>query len=166
MGLREVMRDDLPLVLGWRNHPSVRHAMLSSEIISYDEHLRWFEQTLASESSIHLIFEHDAEPQGVVYIHDWSGDSKIGKWGFYKRPYAKRGMGRIMCREALDYFFCELGAQEIKAEVLINNNRSLDLHLDLGFIPNEKVRQFLNADRPVEIWRLSMFANQWKDRAK
>ena len=167
MALRDIQRADLAMILEWRNHPMVRYSMRSSELISHEEHLRWFERTITSESSVYLIFEDDAEPQGVVYLKDWDPELKTGEWGFYKSPEAKKGLGRIMCEEALGYFFCELGAREIKAEVLKNNTRSLDLHLWLGFVADERPRELAaDKERCVEIWNLNQSVSQWEGREK
>lgn len=41
--LREMRKEDLPVVLSWRNREVVRHNMYTSHVISEAEHQRWWE---------------------------------------------------------------------------------------------------------------------------
>jgi RimJ/RimL family protein N-acetyltransferase len=44
MTLREIRKEDLLLILQWRNHPAVRSCMFSQEEIAYEDHQAWFER--------------------------------------------------------------------------------------------------------------------------
>jgi UDP-2,4-diacetamido-2,4,6-trideoxy-beta-L-altropyranose hydrolase len=50
----------------WRNSPAVRAVSNDSAEIAFDDHARWFEGVLASETRLLLIGEHDGVAIGVV----------------------------------------------------------------------------------------------------
>ena len=54
MSLRQAMIDDAEILERWRNEPATRSASLNSEIVLWEEHIRWFEDSLKSPDQMHL----------------------------------------------------------------------------------------------------------------
>jgi UDP-4-amino-4,6-dideoxy-N-acetyl-beta-L-altrosamine N-acetyltransferase len=123
---------DLTRVLLWRNHPDIRNFMLTRREISFDEHWRWFEQSLETGARHLLIFEMEGEPRGVVSFDSPSAGG-ISEWGFYSAPGAPKGTGRALGAAAMQHGFGELALHKIFGRTLAGNERSIRFHRKLGF---------------------------------
>src|SRR5262249_53612531 len=77
--LRRARAADLELLWRWANDPDVRRASLSVRPISWDEHVRWFEQKQREPGcSMYLGRDTDDEPVGQVRVdRTESGDAEI-----------------------------------------------------------------------------------------
>ncbi|WP_220254270.1 UDP-4-amino-4,6-dideoxy-N-acetyl-beta-L-altrosamine N-acetyltransferase [Vreelandella rituensis] len=134
MALREIGENDLELMLRWRNHPSVRSSMFSQSVIELEKHKLWFEREFEKSDSEWLIFLDEGNtPRGVMYFTEMNRVSRNAFWGFYTAPDAPPGTGTKMGREALIYYFNDLGFHKLNADVLESNERSYYFHLKLGF---------------------------------
>jgi UDP-4-amino-4,6-dideoxy-N-acetyl-beta-L-altrosamine N-acetyltransferase len=130
--VRRMVDDDLPGVLAWRNDPEIRRHMYTRHEISLEEHRSWFERATSDPSRHLLIFELDATPLGFVNFHA-PGSGKIAEWGFYLSPMAPRGIGLMLGTAALDHGFGTLSFHKVCGEALASNEKSIRLHLKLGF---------------------------------
>ena len=134
MPLRKIQQEDLPLMLSWRNHPSVRSSMFSQSVIKLDQHRAWFQRESEKETSLWLLYlDVEDNPAGVVYFTDMDRCSSNAFWGFYAAPGAKPGTGTRMGIEALDHIFIENDFHKVNADVLDANQRSHRFHRKLGF---------------------------------
>ena len=127
-----MVRSDLPLVLAWRNHISVRSYMYSQHEIGAAEHESWYEKSMRNSNHHLLIFEYEREPIGFVKFVQIE-NTKDADWGFYAAPHARVGTGRQLGYTALRYGFEKLGLVKIKGQALNHNERSIKMHLALGF---------------------------------
>jgi RimJ/RimL family protein N-acetyltransferase len=67
--LRELTRDDLPLVLAWRSNPLVyEHFREQDGPLSWEEHQSWFESRSTDRRD--AVIEYDGRPVGVVSIDE------------------------------------------------------------------------------------------------
>lgn len=130
--VRAMTREDLALVYAWRNHPDVRQYMYTRHEISLEEHSRWFEKASNDPSRSLLIFEHQDIPRGFAQFSRLPG-GKSADWGFYLAFDAPKGSGRALGACALSYAFFNLDLHKVCGQVLANNERSIALHLRLGF---------------------------------
>ena len=130
--VREMTKQDLDLVLQWRNHIDVRRFMFNQKKIILEEHLSWFERVSIDSRRYQLIFEVNSVPSGVISfsLHD---TVTVADWGFYLAPEAAKGSGRQLGLAALSYAFRKLGLHKVCAEALAFNDRSINFHLSLGF---------------------------------
>lgn len=134
MPLREIIEDDLELMLSWRNHSSIRSSMFSQSVIEFEQHKAWFKRESEKNDSTWLLFIDDRGTSlGVVYFTEMDQSSKHAFWGFYAAPYSPPGTGTRMGSEAIDYFFDILKFHKLNAEVLESNERSYAFHIKLGF---------------------------------
>lgn len=131
--VRRLAAQDLPAVLSWRNHPSVRSVMFSQHEIAPEEHQVWFERTSSDPSRRLLIVEDEAGPLGFVQFNDVVANG-IADWGFYARPDAPKGTGRRLGTAALDHAFNELGLHKVCGQAITTNDASIAMHRRLGFV--------------------------------
>ena len=130
--IRDLTEDDLNIILEWRNHPSIRQAMINQHIISPSEHRDWFKSIQLSEKSFPLIYEENGLSVGYV-IFNLIDDSNNADWGFYSAPDAPKGTGLRMAKAALDYAFHQLNIKEVFGQALIVNEISQNFHTKLRF---------------------------------
>lgn len=130
--IRRLEAADLAMVLEWRNHPSIRSAMFSSRIIGPEEHRGWFDRTSRDPHRCLLIVETDDGPTGFVQF-DAVEPGGVSNWGFYVRPEAPRGSGRILGRAALEHAFGPLELHKVCGRAIVFNDASVRLHTHLGF---------------------------------
>ena len=81
--LRPVRKDDLPMLLMWRNSDRIRSKMLQQHIISWEEHLAWFERIKEKIPPMNFTFEYLGEAVGYGAISECDfekGSCSSGKY--------------------------------------------------------------------------------------
>ena len=160
--LRALKMQDLPMVLAWRNHPTVRQWMFTQHEITLEEHIRWFESASQDARKHLLIFELNGAPQGCVNLNlDKLG--KIADWGFYIAPDAVKGTGRLLGDAALRHSFEILGLHKLCGQVINHNQKSINFHLRLGFT-NEGIlhQQHFDGQQFADVYLFGMLASDWQ----
>lgn len=153
---------DLTLVLAWRNHPDVRRYMYSQHEITPAEHQHWFERSMPDPRKHLLIFEVDHQPVGFVNFNE-IGAGRIADWGFYAAPRAPRGSGQQLVRAALDHAFVQLRLHKVNGQALTYNERSIQLHLSLGFQQEGILRdQHFDGERFHHVVCFGLIQHEWQ----
>tara|TARA_B110000196_G_C21153376_1_gene671340 strand:+ start:6958 stop:7461 length:504 start_codon:yes stop_codon:yes gene_type:complete len=163
MSLRRLMKDDLPMVLIWRNALEVRKSMYSQHVITESEHLNWFVKMEKDKQSAWYVYENNKGiPLGVVYFSDYNAKNRSSFWGFYTAPESPSGTGRLMASDALYLAFTELNLHKLNAEVLMTNVRSINFHKKLCFVEEGMFRDYyLIAGEYVNVVRFGMLHSEW-----
>lgn len=144
MELREIQKKDLNLIWQWRNQESIRKCMYNTQLISWEQHLQWYEQLKKNENKESKIFYCNHIPYGVVNIKKIHLMDSICEWGFYIGDLeAPKGMGTRLGYTALSYLFEEKNCRKICAKVLMSNFKSIQYHLSLGFSQEGVLREQL-----------------------
>lgn len=165
--LRDMVEDDLPLVLSWRNAEDVRTNMYTNHLISIDEHRRWWELQNANPESRLLIFELDQQPLGVVTFSRYTGANSVAQWAFYSGNRGQRGIGSMMERAALEYAFETLRVRKLECEVLAFNRPVVNFHVKHGFRVEGVLREaYERGGTLIDVYRLGMLASEWTKHVK
>ena len=130
--VRPLTENDLMMLLSWRNHPDVRRHMFNSQMITLEEHKKWFYSALDDSYRNLLAFEISGVPRGFVQL-TFNTTRQLATWGFYVAPDAPRGTGGQLGRSAITYAFQELALHKLFGQVLAGNERSIRLHQSLRF---------------------------------
>lgn len=130
--VRKMRDSDLPIVLAWRNHPTVRQHMLTQHEITLEEHTRWFARASQDPSRSLLIVEENGQPLGYVQFSNLQQEA-AAEWGFYVVPGAPKGGGRKLGVAALTYAFQTLSVHKVCGQALSTNHASIAFHQSLGF---------------------------------
>lgn len=130
--IRKMTQADLEMVLAWRNHINVRRFMYTQNEISMTEHSRWFECANIDTKRHLLVYQMGDQPLGFINLHEISAGG-IANWGFYVAPNAPRGTGSALGCTVLKYAFHTLNLHKLCGQVIEFNDRSIRLHLKLGF---------------------------------
>ena len=165
--LTELLAEQLPLVLKWRNDPAVRQNMYSYEEISPQEHARWFHSMQTDPGRQYFIFSCAGKPTGVVYFTNLMPFNQQAMWGFYSAPGAPRGTGLQMELEALDFAFIDLSLQKLNCEVIATNKKVINLHRKTGFQDEGLFRDYhFDGHRYIDVVRLGMIRSEWPQAKK
>ena len=140
LSIRPVVQEDLPTLLEWRNHPSVRACMLTQHIITPTEHARWFDKVSQDPSRALCIVESPNGPMGYVQFDDVRPQG-VSQWGFYLNPQAPKGSGSAFGAVALHHAFEKLQIHKVCGQVLDTNLASQAFHNKLGFQLEGTLRQ-------------------------
>ncbi|MGW5680722.1 GNAT family N-acetyltransferase [Nonomuraea sp. NPDC003754] len=160
--LRHVREHDLEIIRGWRNHPKVRAASLTTHEIGPDEHARWWATLSGDPSRQVLVYEHTGVPSGVVTFAGLGPGVTTATWGFYLDIDGLESSGELLRawigleRAAIEHAFGPLGLVRLRGEVLEDNESVRRLHRRFGFAEiGSDTRAVDGADRNVITIQLS-----------
>lgn len=128
---------DARLYWNWVNEKEVRKNAFNDSFIEWGEHIKWFNQSLASSSTTLLIFEKKRVPIGQVRFNN----KGVKYWIDYSISKSFRGLGFAvpMMISAIGYLNIIKPALLI-AEVKKSNNASIKVFEKMDFIKNETVK--------------------------
>jgi UDP-4-amino-4,6-dideoxy-N-acetyl-beta-L-altrosamine N-acetyltransferase len=130
--IRPLVTQDLPMLLEWRNHDSIRQHMLTQHTISWEEHQNWFRMASDDIKRRLLIIEEHNLPLGYVQFSNVYIDS-VTEWGFFTRPDATKGSGKKLGLTSLTYAFGVLAVGKVCGRAIETNTASIAFHKSLGF---------------------------------
>ncbi|XEQ94242.1 hypothetical protein SCACP_31410 [Sporomusa carbonis] len=130
-----MLENDLGQVFQWRSSQRIRAAMFSDHVITWEEHVKWFEKIVTGDINTQIfIFEVNKVPTGVVNLSKIDLHNRRCYWGFYVGDTsAPPGSGRAMGFLALEKVFDNMHFNKLCGEVLSSNAISQKYHLKLGF---------------------------------
>jgi RimJ/RimL family protein N-acetyltransferase len=131
--LRQASMEDCKLIWKWANDPNVRAVSFSSEAISYEHHVRWFELKLEDASCFFYIAENtNEEPIGQVRYEIDGNKATINI--SVARQFRGTGYGSHLIRFASKKLFSDSEAEVIHAYVKEGNEVSLRAFKKAGFM--------------------------------
>lgn len=162
--LKQLERHDLERVLGWRNADHVRAYMYHDELISWQDHERWYHRVMADPSCDYRLFCYHNEPVGLSSASQI--DRRSGKcfWGLYiGAQNVPPGSGLWLGYHALNHMVLELGMRKVICEAFAFNSRAIHLYEKLGF-REEGVfkRHVLKNGEYKDVVSLALFDEQWR----
>lgn len=134
--LRDLEEKDAEMVLGWRNSEFVRKNMHNSDVIPYQNHIKWVSKILSDDVNFdYSIFVYEDEPVGLIGFYKFNEGQTSCEWGFYLgKSDLPAGTGAIMTRLGINHIFQKRPKLvEIYGEALKSNPQSIGLHKKLGF---------------------------------
>ncbi|MFC4700526.1 UDP-4-amino-4,6-dideoxy-N-acetyl-beta-L-altrosamine N-acetyltransferase [Glaciecola siphonariae] len=133
-GFSPLKKDLLEQVWHWRNKEDVRRNMHNSSLITWDEHLQWFERLQQDNTRRFFIFYQNNRPIGVLNFHQ-RGPSQL-EWGCYLgETKVWPGSGLLLEIAALDYASTVKHIDTLYAEVLSFNTGVLKMHKLFEYTP-------------------------------
>jgi len=134
--LKQLDENDLSLIREWRNSEKVRRVMFTDHIISYAEHLCWWENIKKDKTKQCFMYYFQGRKAGVVCYTGLGGTSL--SWGFYlsnqlETKKIQLQVWKNLEEEALEYGFSCLNADKIVARVFEFNYPVIKMHQRFGF---------------------------------
>lgn len=161
--IRNIDKNELEMMLAWRNAPGVRSNMYTRHEISLEEHLMWWESIQRRDDQKYFMYEFDGKPTGIVAFTNLNIRNSSSSWAFYAAPDAPRGTGSCMEFLALEYAFNELHLHKLSCEVLAFNASVIRLHKKFNFQVEGVLREEHLVDGEyVDVYKLGILAREWK----
>jgi UDP-4-amino-4,6-dideoxy-N-acetyl-beta-L-altrosamine N-acetyltransferase len=168
INLRAIKKDDLYMVLKWRNSENIRKFMLSDRIITFKEHVQWFNRTNNDTAYENLIAEYNGSPIGFLSIADIDHVNRTCTWGMYVGDnHHNLGVGVLLEICAIDRMFNFHKIRKIWGQVFLSN-RIRFLHYKLGFTDEGILKKYIYRNGDYEdLVLVSLFSDKWnRERGK
>ena len=132
LDLRRASLEDAELLWEWANDPLVRSNSFNSDAIPIGNHMDWFKEKLASNSTIIYILETDKTP--VAQIRYDCGEKECANISFsVASGYRGKGLGEQTLLLSAKRACRELGVKHLKGTVLDYNETSKRTFVKAGF---------------------------------
>jgi RimJ/RimL family protein N-acetyltransferase len=135
--LRLLQESDLHTTLEWRNQDHIRFNFVTTDIIEFDDHKRWFERYLQKNNEAMFVFETLQEPIRIVgqigaYNIDHEHNScEIGRLIVAEQ---RRGYGLDGYKLLIKFIKEQLGISNMFALVRKGNVASESIQIRCGFV--------------------------------
>jgi len=138
--LRPANEDDSDAIFEWRNDEDVRRFSGDGKVLKFEDHQRWFANTLVNADRILLIGEDDGKPVGVLR---YDLDQDVAKISIYLVPgNSGRGIGLSLLVAGEKWLTNAYPAiRYFHAEVCNDNIASMRLFETMNFTPHLTVFQ-------------------------
>lgn len=132
--LRPLEYGDLRKILTWRNSERIRKSMFTTRLITWEEHLAWFDRLQHRNDQAVLLFIYKGISMGVINFTTIDQVNHCCEWGFYiGDDAAPPGSGTVMGLLGLDYAFGQLAMDIVHGQCYVTNMASVRYHKKLGF---------------------------------
>lgn len=165
--MRPLAKEDLDMVLEWRNSDYVRSKMLTDHIISLEEHRAWFERLKKSDTMASFIFEYKGKSVGYVSYNDIDYKNETCTSGLYlgEQEGIPKSLGIAMEYMILEYAFSQLKMRKLWGHIFSFNKRVIELHKFFGYKQEGLLIQHVKKDRQYcDLLIMSLFKEDWELR--
>jgi len=132
ISLRPVTLDDCKMAFGWRNDPFILAHGSQNREVSWNEHQRWFTETVLERRRKMFIVLHQDTPVGQVrFDRDGERDCVISV--YLLRPFTGRGWGVQAIRAGCALIFEVWDVDRVIACVRTDNPGGRSAFLKAGF---------------------------------
>ena len=156
--------EDLELVRGWRNSEEVSKYMYTSNVISEQDQINWFEKIKNDETCKYWIIEYDEKKIGLASIYSISGLYNSCTWAFYLGDTSIRGagIGSKVEYNVLQYVFETLKLNKLNCTVFPTNDSVIKMHEGFGFRREAFFRQHVLKDGVhLDVVGLALLKSEW-----
>ena len=149
--LRAVEREDLPLMVVWRNDPAIYQHFYEHEPLSQIMQERWFEAFLDKPDEKLWVIQDIASGTpigtvGLVHIDTRSNKAEWGRFLIYPDEYRHGGYGSETEALVLRYVFDTMNLHRLQCEVFSDNEAVIGLHQKFGFQVEGVFRDYVFKD--------------------
>lgn len=147
--LRLLRSSDLQLTLRWRNQDHIRRWFFHSDLITPEQHARWFEQYAERDDDFVFVIEDvqaGDQPVGQVALYhvDWQQlRAEFGRLMIGEASAAGKGLAFAATQLILQIAFQSLGLREVYLEVYADNSRAIAIYTGAGFQVREHQDQVI-----------------------
>lgn len=137
--LRLLEEADLPMTLAWRNQDDIRKWFFSSDVITPDQHRRWFEQYRNRDDDFVFVIEETETLQraiGQASIYNIAWAARRGEFGrllIGDRQAVGLGLARMATELLVDEAMSGLGLLDVHLAVRSDNVPAIAVYRACGF---------------------------------
>jgi len=142
--LRLLQAEDLATILAWRNREDTRHQFIHSEIITWENHLSWWEGYKSKANDFVFIIEETQQlnrPVGQVSLYNMDlekSEAEYGRLMIGDNEARGKGLARRATGLLISWAFNSVDLKRIYLEVFMNNTVAVNLYRRCGFVPYGK----------------------------
>ncbi|MEP6681998.1 MAG: UDP-2,4-diacetamido-2,4,6-trideoxy-beta-L-altropyranose hydrolase [Parafilimonas sp.] len=143
--------EDAGLLFEWINDPEVRAQSLSTNIITYDEHTKWFEKKLADKNCYLYIAYNKNLPAGMIRFDLYDTECAISY--LVNKSERGKGIGLLIINYGIEQFKKDShfkGFIKVNAVVKKTNKPSLKIFERSGFEKKNKNADLINFKKIIE----------------
>src|SRR3989344_2193574 len=139
--LRFVEEEDKETIFNWRNDPVTIENSITGKV-NYLEHKIWFANKIKDiNTHLFIIINEFFEKVGIVFFNEKDNQAVIS---INLNPdFRGKGYGTASLLKAVSQYFDNFPIESIIAEIKENNNISLRLFKQIGFVEESKERNLL-----------------------
>ena len=136
ISLRPAALTDAEVIFGWRNRPLIVRLGSSQRQVSWEEHVQWLTESLASERHRLFIIQWEEVAIGQVRFHRWQSSECV--ISVYLAPeFTGNGWGVEAIRQACDLIFESWTVNSVVACVRAENHGAQAAFRKAGFEAEE-----------------------------
>lgn len=168
--IRTIERENLKQLLAWRNDPSIHSKMLTDHIITWEEHLRWYEgKILPCKPAQHFETWYQNTLIGCAYIIGYDEKKDYIDSSSYLRPDFKQFAPSMAALYIAYIYFTHIfetwsHLNSIITEVLENNPRVFKYNVSLGFEDIHQPKEFCKNGKILKAETLQLTREKWMKR--
>lgn len=148
--LRFITVEDTPLIVRWRNLPSVYQNLYTRSPLTEDQHLNWLKNhVFCGRCEQFVIYDRETGlPVGSVFIKNIDREASKGEYGIFigEETFRGKGIGSEVAQMMLRYGFETIGLNRIYLSVFADNPTAIASYRRAGFCEEGMLRQDYRAD--------------------
>lgn len=163
--LKKMTFDDIEQVRIWRNSEEVSKYMYTSDNITIEQQLEWFNKIDSDDTCRYFIIMYNNKMLGVASITGISKALDSCYWAFYLGDTSIRGagIGSKVEYNILRYVFEELKLNKLRCEVFVNNDMVINMHESFGFRREAYYREHcIKEGVKLDAVGLAMLKSEWE----
>jgi UDP-2,4-diacetamido-2,4,6-trideoxy-beta-L-altropyranose hydrolase len=140
--LRFAEPEDVKDLFNWRNDPATRQASFNTDEISFEEHKKWFEETLADPKiNLFIICDKDCNKLGQIRFDKKEDFAEINIT--INPNYRNQGVGSLALSKSLGIYINNFDVKQVIAKVKKDNVASLKAFQTAGFQIHEDFTDYI-----------------------
>ncbi len=139
--IREIEEEDLAQLLKWRNSPEIRNKMLTSHIITWEEHLQWYKSVKKKHPVLNFSFTYLGKLVGYIGYTQYDKKKGTCNPGNYLGPDVELPLDAFYYQSELIKKYAKevLSVKQMITMVLTNNKKVLKASLLEGAIIKDQI---------------------------
>ena len=139
MKFRELERDDVVYINGWRNNKEIIDSLgCPYRYINIDTDLNWYDNYIKNRSNtVRCVISNEENiPVGLISLCDIDYTNRSTTLAVLIGDISAqgKGYGYKFCTEIINHAFNNLNLHRIESQVLESNERAINLYTKLGFV--------------------------------
>jgi UDP-4-amino-4,6-dideoxy-N-acetyl-beta-L-altrosamine N-acetyltransferase len=161
----------LPVMVKWRNNPSVSSTMFDRGNFTIENQVDWYNKIKndSSRKQFIIIDNKSGNPIGAVNLMNIDKANLHCDWGYYIGEDEFRMSGHSIEAEymILKYAFNELSLNKVYCQTLSYNKKVLSIHKKFGFSTEGILRQhYKESDNFADVVLMSILKDEFQTSSK
>ena len=155
---KKITKEDLESILKIRNQEEVRKASINNKIITWDDHVKWFNKKNMTNFFHHYCLKHNNKFIGVGYGENFDEKNNSCLWGLYRDLTIKSNLkyGSIILYLTFENLFSLKKIKSVRCQVLKEFDWIKDWYIRWG-------HEIENFDDKEKCFNLFLKKEKWNE---